>query len=233
MHLTVFATALCLAAAAPLAAQDRGAEAPRRITVTGVAEAEAVPDLATVTAGVETRADTAVAALAANSEAMTTVFAALEAAGIERREIQTSQLSIGPVYGPFNDGSPEQQKVIGYEATNTVTVRVRKIDELGSVIDALADAGSNRLFGIGFEIAEPKPHLDAARERAVADARGKAELFARAAGVTLGPVLSISEAMQGPGPIMMRAEAMADAAPPIAEGTVTLQAQVEIVYGIE
>ena len=103
-------------------------------------------------------------------------------------------------------------------------MRVRAIDTLGSVVDALAKAGSNRLYGIGFEVAEPKPHLDTAREQAVADARGKAELFARAAGVTLGPVLSISEAVQVPGPIMMRAEAMADAAPPVAQGTVTLQA---------
>ena len=145
--------------------------------------------------------------------------------------MQTSQLSIGPAYGPY-DGGPEPQKIIGYDATNTVTVRVREIAGLGGVVDALAKAGSNRLYGIGFEVAEPKPHLDAAREKAVADARGRAELFARAAGVTLGPVLSISEAVQGPVPIMMRAEAMADAAP-IAEGTVTLQAQVEIVYGIE
>jgi uncharacterized protein YggE len=228
MRLT--ALALCLAAAVPAAAQEAP---PRQITVTGVAEADAVPDLATVTAGVETRADTAAAALAANSEAMTAVFAALEAAGIERRDMQTSQLSIGPVYGPYREGDPEPQRVIGYDATNTVTVRVREIAELGGVIDSLATAGSNRLYGIGFEVSDPEPHLDTAREQAVADARAKAELFARAAGVTLGPVVSISEATQVPGPIMMRAEAMADAAPPIAEGTVTLQAQVEIVYAIE
>jgi uncharacterized protein YggE len=233
MRLTAFAIALCLAAALPAAAQQGQGEPPRRITVTGVAEAEAVPDVATLTAGVETRAGTAAAALAANSEAMTAVFAALEAAGIERRDMQTSQLSIGPVYGPYNEGGPEAQRVVGYEAANTVTVRVRAIASLGGVIDALAAAGSNRLYGIGFEVSEPKPHLDTAREQAVADARSKAELFARAAGVTLGPVLSISEAVQVPGPIMMRAEAMADAAPPVAEGTVTLQAQVEIVYGIE
>ena len=145
----------------------------------------------------------------------------------------TSQLSIGPAYGPY-DGGPEPQKIIGYDATNTVTVRVRGIAGLGGVVDALAKAGSNRLYGIGFEVAEPKPHA----RRCAGEGGGRApaagaELFARAAGVTLGPVLSISEAVQGPGPIMMRAEAMADAAPPIAEGTVTLQAQVEIVYGIE
>ena len=230
MRLTHFALALCLAAG-PLAAQEAP---PRQITVTGVAEADAVPDLATVTAGVDTRAATAAEALAANSEAMTAVFAALDAAGIERRDLQTSQLNINPIYEPYREGAEEAQKVVGYEASNMVTVRVRAIDNLGEVIDELTKAGSNRLYGIGFEVSEPKAHLDAAREKAVADARGKADLFARAAGVTLGPVLAIRETEQIPGPIMMRAEAaMADAAPPVAEGTVTLQAQVEIIYGIE
>ena len=100
------------------------------------------------------------------------------------------------------------------------------------MIDALAEAGANRLQGVSFDVAEPRPHLDAARERAVADARARAELYAGAAGVTLGPVVSIRETVEMPGPIMMRAEA-ADAAVPIAAGTVTLSAQVEVVYAIE
>jgi uncharacterized protein YggE len=230
MRLSHLALALMLAAG-PLAAQE---PPPRQISVTGVAEAEAVPDLATVTAGVETRAETAAAALAANSEAMTAVFAALEAAGIARRDMQTSQLNISPVHEPFRDGATEPQKVVAYDASNLVTVQVRAIDRLGEVIDAVTEAGSNRLFGISFDVSEPKPALDTAREQAVADARAKAELFARAAGVTLGPVISIAESVQMPGPIMMRAEAqMADAAPPVAGGMVMLQAQVQIVYGIE
>jgi uncharacterized protein YggE len=230
MRLSHLALALMLAAS-PLAAQEAP---PRAITVTGVAEAEAVPDMATVTAGVETRADTAAAALAANSEAMTAVFAALEAAGVARRDMQTSQLSINPVYEPYREGAEEAQRVVGYDASNMVTVRVRAIDSLGAVVDAVTTAGSNRLYGVAFEVSDPKPHLDTARQKAVEDARARAELFAGAAGVSLGPVLSIREAVQMPGPVMMRAQAaMAESAPPVAEGTVTLQAQVEIVYGIE
>jgi uncharacterized protein YggE len=185
-----------------------------------------------VTAGVDTRAETAAAALAENSETMTAIFEAIDAAGIERRDVQTSQLSLNPVYEPYRDDAEAPPAVVAYEASNLVTVRVRAIDSLGAVIDALAKAGANRLQGVSFDVADPKPHLDAARERAVADARGRAELYAGAAGVTLGPVVSIRETVDMPGPIMMRAEA-ASAAPPIAAGTVTLSAQVEVVYGIE
>jgi uncharacterized protein len=208
-------------------------DAPRQITVTGMAEAEATPDLATITAGVETRADTAAAALAANSETMADVLSALDASGIERRDVQTSDLSISPVYEPYRDGADQAQRIIAYEASNMVTVRSREISTLGETIDAVTGAGANRIFGINFGVADPKPTLDAARQRAVADARAKAELFAGAAGVKLGPVLSISETTQGPGPIMMRAEAMAEAAPPVEAGTVTLQAQVTIVFELE
>jgi uncharacterized protein YggE len=219
---------LLLALAGAAAAQ----EPPRQITARGAAEADAVPDLATVTAGVDTRAETAGAALAENSETMTAIFAAIDAAGIERRDVQTSQLSLSPVYEPYRDDAAAPPAVVAYEASNLVTVRVRAVDSLGEVIDALAEAGANRLQGVSFDVADPKPHLDAARERAVADARARAELYARAAGVALGPVVSIREAVDVPGPIMMRAEA-ASAAPPIAAGTVTLSAQVEVVYAIE
>jgi uncharacterized protein YggE len=225
---TFAALAVGLALAGPVPAQE-----PRQVTVTGAAEVDAVPDLATVTAGVENRAATAAAALAANSQAMTAVYGALEQAGIARRDLQTSQLGLDPVYGPYTEGAEEPQKVVGYQASNMVTVRVREVAKLGTVIDALTAAGANRLYGIGFEVSDPRPQLDAARERAVADARAKAELYARAAGVALGAVQSIRESVQPPpGPVLMRAEAM-DAAPPVSEGTVTLSTQVEIVYSIE
>ncbi|HVH02629.1 MAG TPA: SIMPL domain-containing protein [Amaricoccus sp.] len=217
---------LLLALAGAAAAEDVG----RRITVTGAAEAEAVPDLATVTAGVSTRADTAETALATNAETMTAVLAALDAAGIERRDVQTSQLSLGPLYASDAE-SDAPPAVVAYEASNLVTVRVRAIDGLGAAIDALAKAGANQLQSLSFDVSDPKPALDTARKQAVADARARAELYAAAAGVTLGPVLSISETTQSPGPIMMRAAA--EAAPPIAAGTVSVGAQVEVVYAIE
>jgi uncharacterized protein YggE len=221
--------AMGLALAAPAAAQDM----PRRITVTGMARVEAVPDLATVSVGVTTRAATAAAALAANSEAMAAVMAGLDGAGIAAPDRQTSQLNLSPVYAEPRDGGDGEPEVTSFQADNTVTVRVRDIARLGETIDALTTAGANRLYGIGFEVSEPREALDGARREAVADARARAELFAEAAGVRLGPVISLSEGGGG-GPMPMYARAEAAAAPvPIAEGTVTLTAEVEVVYGIE
>jgi uncharacterized protein len=222
----LLATAL---AAAPALAEDT----QRRITVIGTAEASAVPDLATITAGVETRAETAVDALARNGEAMAGVLAALDAGGIERRDVQTSQLSISPVYEPYREESPESQRVSGYEAANMVTIRVRDVATLGETVDAVTKGGANRIHGISFDVSDPRAALDAARTEAVADARARAELFAQAAGVTLGPVLRMAERADAPGPVMMRAEAMVASATVVERGTVTLQAQVEIIYGLE
>jgi uncharacterized protein YggE len=217
--------ALGLALAFPAMAQ----EPDRQITVVSAAEVDVVPDVATITAGVETRAATAAGALEANSKAMAAVFAALDAAGIERRDVQTSQLSLNPVYTEGSDVA----RVSAYEANNMVTVRVRAVPTLGAVIDGLTTAGVNRFYGIGFEVADPRPTLDTAREHAVADARARAALYARAADVTLGPVVSISETSPAsPGPVMMRAQ-MESAAPPVSEGTVTLSTQVTVVYAIQ
>lgn len=226
MRQTLALTALLLAL--PLAGAQAAEEAPRRITVTGEARVEAAPDLATLTAGVQSEALTAGPALAATSTAMQKVFEALAAAGIAPADMQTSQLSVDPVWA--DDGSG---RIRGYSASNLVTVRIRDVTQLGAVIDAASAAGANRLFGIGFELAEPRAQADAARTRAVADARAKAELLAKAAGVTLGPVLSIREGGEpAPGPMFARAE-MANADAPVAEGVVGVEARVEIVYGID
>jgi uncharacterized protein YggE len=225
---TALAAALAIL---PAAAQEPGPPA-RTVSVTGAAEVEAVPDLATVSAGVDTQAETAAAALAANSAAMTAVFAALEASGIERRDMQTSNLSLGAIWEPYRDGE-QPPRVIGYQASNMVTVRVRDITKVGAVIDAVATAGANRLNGVAFEVADPRAAMDRAREQAVADARARAELYARAAGVTLGPVLTISEPVAPSQPFFARAADSMEAAPPIAEGTVALRAEVNVVFGLE
>ena len=218
-----------LALATPALAQD----APRQITVMGSSQADAVPDRATITAGVETQAPTAAGALAANSETMAAVFAALEAAAVEKRDMQTSQLNLSPVYEPFREGAEAPPQVVAYQASNMVTVRVRDLANLGKLIDALAGAGANRLYGIGFDVSEPGPSLDAARRKAVADARAKAELYAEAAGVKLGAIRSIGETGGGPLPIFDRAmRAEAAAAVPIERGQTSVSATVQIVWEI-
>ncbi len=217
---------LALALALPAAAAER------QITVTGSATVDAAPDRATISAGVETQAPSAAAAMAANTEAMTKVVAAIAAAGIDKRDVQTSQLNLNPVFSPDPGRSDAAPQVVAYQAANSVTVRVRDVAGLGGVIDALTTAGANRLYGIGFDVDDPRPVLDTARKHAVEDARGKAELLAAAAGVKLGPVVSISEG-GNPGPAPMMARMAAEAAPPVEAGSVTLSADVTIVYALE
>lgn len=223
-------TLVALALPATALAQEATAPEPRRLTVTGEAEVQATPDRAAFTAGVQTEALSADDALGATAEAMRAVFAALEAQGVAAADMQTSQLTVDPLWDAPPDG--RQPRVRGYAASNLVTVRVRDVTKLGALIDAVGTAGANRIFGISFDVENPKVGLDDARRRAVEDARARAELLATAAGVTLGPVMSIRESGGGgPVPMYARAEAMADM--PVAAGTVGLSASVEIVYGIE
>lgn len=212
-------------------AQEAG-DTVRRITVVGSAQVDAAPDLATITAGVEARASSAAEALASNATAMSAVVKALSEQEIAPADMQTSQLSVEPVWATDSGSDGTPPAVVGYSATNLVTVRVRRVDDLGAIIDALGKAGANRMFGIGFDLADQTPAFDSARERAVADARHRAELYARAAGVKLGSVMRISESSGGPGPMMLRAEAMASDMP-VSAGSVTVSAQVEVVFAIE
>lgn len=209
------------------------AEEPRHITVTGSGEVQVIPDVATIRAGVETRSETALDALTSNAAEMQAVFDALAAQGIEATDIQTSQLNLNQIYDTRPTETGEPPAVLGYQASNVVTVRVHDLGQLGTIIDALGTAGANRLDGITFGIAEPRPHLDDARRAAVADARSKAELLVEAAGVTLGSVMSIDETGGRGGPVPMQARAEMAFDMPIAEGSLALTATVEIVYAVE
>jgi uncharacterized protein YggE len=217
---------LALPFAAPAASQD----VRPRVTVIGEGRVDAAPDLATFTAGVQTEATRAEEAFAATSAAMRAVFEALAAAGIAPEDMQTSQLSLDALWA--DDQGQGQPRLRGYSASNLVTIRVRDIERLGPVIDAVGAAGANRVYGVTFAIADPKAATDEARRLAVADARAQAELLAEAAGVTLGPVLSIREpGGEAPGPMFARAEMAMDT--PVAAGEVSVGARVEIVYAIE
>ena len=209
------------------------AETPQvpHLTVTGEGRAEAVPDLAVVTLGVTTQGATAAAALAENSARLSAVLARLRAAGVADRDLQTSGLSLGPRYD-YGDNRPP--RLAGYEATNQLAVRVRALDTLGAILDAAVTDGANTLGGLAFSLSDPQAARDAALAAAVAEARRRAAIMAEAAGVTLGPVLSISEQVAFAGPQPMPRMAMADAAPavPVAAGEVGYAATVTIVYGI-
>ena len=149
------------------------------------------PDQAQIDGGVTSDAKTAREASEANNAAMGKVLLALKGAGIEEKDTQTSRLSLQPQYAP--QPQPGSSPITGYRASNRVTIRVRDVAKVANVIDVLVGAGANDIGGINFTVSQPSKHLDEAREKAVADARRKAEIFAKAAGVTLGEPLSISE----------------------------------------
>jgi uncharacterized protein YggE len=214
--------------AAPARAQT---EPPAAISVTGEAQVSVPPDLAQIEGGVTSEAKTAREASDANNAAMGKVLLALKGAGIDEKDFQTSRLSLQPQSAPSRPGGPST--VVGYRASNRVTIRLRDVTKVASVIDTLVGAGANDIGGINFTVSQASKLLDEARERAIADARRKAEIYARAAGVTLGSPLSISE--QGsPGPIAFRrmAGAMAASAP-VAQGEETLQITVSVSWAIK
>jgi uncharacterized protein YggE len=221
---------LCLGLAPGLAAAE---SPPRVLTVTGHGEAAAAPDMAVFTIGVEAQAETAGAALDANSAAMGRVLERLEAAGIAARDLQTTALGIQPVYDERPRERNQLPETVGYRVSNQVQVRLRELDKLGSLLDQAVGDGANSQSGPSFTVAEPEALIEQARDEAVADAMAKAKRYAAAAGVTLGPILTISE--QGaprPYAARMRAESLA-ADVPIASGESSFSADVVMEFLIE
>jgi uncharacterized protein YggE len=209
-------------------------EMQRRLVVTGTGEARARPDVAVVSAGVVVQADNASAALAENTRAMNGVLEQLRAAGLPSEDVQTSQFAVTPLYDtrPPDPQRTEPPRIVGYQVSNQVTARVRALDRLGAMLDALVRAGANSIDGLRFEIAEPKTVLGEARDAAVADALAKARRYAGAAGVELGEILALEEGgSYAPPRPMMRAEAMA-AAVPIEPGETELYASVTITFAL-
>lgn len=210
---------------------------PRTISVTGEGKTSAAPDRADIALGVVTDGKTASEALRANSERMTTIIGNLKKAGIPEKDIQTSNFSINPTYEPYRDGNPRPPKIVGYQVSNQVSVVFRDMTKLGQMLDAVVEVGANSIGGLSFSLDAPRPALDEARKKAVADAKARAELLTEAAGVKIVRVLNISEssyAQPYPKAMMMAraAESFADAAP-IEGGEVEYQAQVSITYEIE
>lgn len=213
-----------------------GADELRTIRVRGEGKATSPPDMATVHTGVVTVAPKAGDALAANNEAMQRIMEVLKENKVAAKDIQTSSFSVQPEYERDSRGRT-QRKVVGYRVTNQVRVRIRNLADLGKVLDALVQAGSNQVSGISFGIDDATGVVDQARGRAVRDARRRAELYAQAAGVRVGKVLTISEQpVQMPRPQYMANTFMAEArsaAVPVAAGEQELQASIDIVFALE
>lgn len=205
---------------------------PPAISVTGEANVSVAPDQAQIDAGVTSDARTAREASDANNAAMAKVLLALKGAGIEEKDYQTSRLSLQPQFAP-SKVAERAPGIVSFRASNRVTVRIRDVSKVANVIDVLVGAGANDIGGINFTVTQASKHLDEAREKAIADARRKAEIYAKAAGVTLGEPLSISE--EGAPVPMYRGKMAAPmaAGAPVAQGEETLSVTVSVSWAIK
>ena len=212
----------------PIAAPSDGT----LLSVSASAEATRVPDVASLSTGVVTQAADANAALKANSAQMNKVVAAIRAAGIAERDIQTSGINLNPQYRYADNEAP---KITGYQASNTVSLKVRDITRLGKVLDSLAAQGANQINGPSFEIDQPEPVYDEARLAALKKAQARAETYAKSLGLRVRRIVSISEGSSGgfrpPMPMMAMARAgKAEMDTAVAPGETTLSVSLDVVF---
>lgn len=215
--------------AVPVAAIDG-----TRLDVVATGEVARVPDIATISAGVVTRAPTASAALQQNARQMAAVRQALREAGIPDRDIQTSSINLHPDYRHDERGSNPQ--ITGYQAMNQVMVRFRDIAKAGRILDTLVAQGANQISGPMLAVDKPEDGLNEARTEALANARARAELYARATGKRVGRILSISETGGHHGPPMPMARAAAygeSAGTDIDPGQQMLQVSLSVSFELE
>ena len=204
------------------------------ISVSGEGKISATPDLAILRLGVEARAPTAEEARQQAAKGMEAIMAALKGLGIADKDIQTQRLSITP----FSERQGERT-VRGFLASNLVQVKVRNLDLVGKAVDGAVAAARDlvRVEGVNFTIEDPSTLQTQAREKALADARAKAEAFAKGTGVSLGRPLSISEGgFRVPAiPVALGrgGELAAEAPTPISPGEMEIVLTVQIVYAIQ
>jgi uncharacterized protein YggE len=220
--LRVLFAAFVIAAALPAQAVEK---VDKLITVTGEATVSATPDAASIRVGVSSQGKTARAASDTNTKDMTVVIAAIKESGVADKDIQTTSLSLQPQYDPNKTGAA---RLIGFQANYQITVKIHDIAQLPNILDRAISAGANEMSGIELVISEQAKLLDKARADAIADARRKAELYANAAGMKVGRVMTISEEGSIPQPRVL--QQMRAGAVPFAPGEQTLRAVVVVSY---
>ena len=206
-----------------------------RLDVTATGEATRVPDVAIITAGVATRSSTAGGAIQENSARMDRVLAALKRAGVADRDVQTSSINLNPEYRYQENKAPE---LVGYSASNQVSIRFRDIRNSGKILDALVAEGANQINGPNLTIDKPETALDEARTNAIASGRARAELYARALGKRVTRIVSVSEGggnypVPPPMPVMVERMAAQAADTKIVAGEQKLQVSVTMVFELQ
>lgn len=219
--------------AATASAQTPVAATATTLTVVAEGRVARAPDLAEISGGVVTTAATASAAMAENATRMTAVVAAVKRAGIADRDIQTAGISLQPQYR-YGDNQPPV--LVGYQASNNVTLRLRKLGEAGRLLDTLVGVGANQINGPAFRVENDDMVLDEARVAAVRAARARAALYAGAAGLRIKRIMAISESggyQPGPQPMAMMARAEKSDATPVVPGEVALTISVTMTFELE
>lgn len=204
-----------------------------RLDISATGEVSRVPDLARIGAGVVTSAPTASAAMEQNARQMAAVRAALKRAGIADRDIQTASLSLSPEYRQETNGAAPQ--ITGYRASNEVTVTFRDVAASGRILDALVSQGANQINGPTLSVEHPEPAFDEARVKALATARARADLYARAAGKHVVRIVSIAEggtSVPGPRPMYRMAVAAQDSTS-LDPGTQTLSVSLSVTFELD
>lgn len=235
----IILTSISMAMAIPGAGHAQGATIVQtlpgtRLDVSAIGEATRVPDLAIISAGVQTLQPTATAAIEENAVRMERVRAALKRAGIVDRDIQTASISLNPEYRYVENQSPV---LTGYRASNNVSVKFRDLKRSGAILDALVREGANQLNGPSLTIDRPEEAYDEARIKAVAAGQRRAELYAKALGKRVVRLLSVSESgSMVPSPMPMayaRDAAMAVSKSEISAGTQDLQVTVSMSFELQ
>lgn len=224
MKLSVLSAALLIAFAGFATAQEHGSV----LSVSGEGEVAVAPDMAVISLGVVHVDKTAGDAMAKVSADATALIAVLAGQGIEARDIQTSQLNVNPVWSSYDAAD---RKITGFEARNAVTVRVRDLDGLGTVLDQVLAVGANTFNGLQFQLQDPSAAEAEARMAAVRDAMTKATELSEAAGVGLGAVLTLSEGGGSQRPEMFAAARSAEV--PVAAGELVVTARVSMSFVLE
>ena len=202
------------------------------LSVSAEASAKRVPDVATISTGVVTQAADANAAMRANAVQMDKVMAAIRAAGIGERDVQTSGINLNPQYKYVENAPPS---IVGYQASNTVNVKVRDLSKLGKVLDAFVEQGANQVNGPSFEVDKPDEAYDEARVAALKKAQARAQTYADALGLKVRRIVSISEGGASfPRPMPMMRAMAADAGfakeTSVSPGETTLSVNIDVVF---
>lgn len=231
LGLTLAATAAAPAALAQDAAASDAMFRATTLNLSAYGETKIAPDMATISLGVSTQAATAQEATAANARQMSAVMASLQKAGIAGKDIQTSNLSLNPQYRYQQDQAPE---LIGYQASNQVTVTVHDLKKLGAAVDATVAAGANQVQGINFGLEDSTEAENAARLAAVKALAAKAELYAKATGHRVARLVTLSEggtvSPRPPMPMVAFAAARMKEDTSVAPGELTVRVDVSGLY---